>query len=137
MQYFNSKNVSRIEKRSTIMSMKKQILDDILQMSSYRASDMFAAVCNNERFIQAVQKMLVASLEFKDLLHSTMKTALEQLNIASREDIEKISNNQFSVEDRLLAIEETLERIEAKLDLVNQSEKVVKKSKKTKAEKNS
>lgn len=117
------------------MSMRKQILEDILQMSSYRASDVFTSICNNERFIQAVQKMLIASLEFKDFLQNAIKTAIDQLNIASHEDIEKVLTNQLTLEDRLLAIEEMLERLENKLDMLDKADKKSKKVKKSKTEK--
>ena len=96
--------------------MNKRIFDDIIQMYSGRATDMMTAILNNETFIQTVQKMLIASLEFRDLVQKTTQAAFEQLNIPTGEDFEKLTKSQIQLEERLFAIEELLENIDNKLN---------------------
>jgi len=93
----------------------RQILGDILQHYSTRTSEVVSSLLNNEKFIQSVQRVLVASLEFRDLLQKSIQTALEQVNVPTRTDIEHLLEGQRALEDRLYALEETLERIEARL----------------------
>lgn len=92
----------------------KHLFDDILHIYSMRATEMLTTLLNSERFIQAVQRMLIASLEFRDFLQSSISAALEQLNIPTRDDMEKLGQNQKNMEERLFHIEQILERIEKK-----------------------
>lgn len=92
----------------------KHLFDDILHIYSLRATEMLTTLLNSERFIQAVQRMLIASLEFRDFLQSSISAALEQLNIPTRDDMEKLGQNQKDMEERLFRIEQILERIEKK-----------------------
>ncbi|RJO67771.1 MAG: hypothetical protein C4523_08415 [Myxococcales bacterium] len=97
------------------MSATKQFFEDILNHYGARTSDLVAAALNNERFVQTVEKILVASLEFRDLVQKSVQAAFEQLNIPTREDVERLRQSLHDLEDRLFVIEETLERIEAGL----------------------
>lgn len=98
------------------MSGSKQFFEDILQLYTNRSSEWLTALLNSDRFIQAVNRVLIASFEFRDFLQKTIQAAFEQVNIPTREDVERIIDRQRDLEYQVLSLEEALERIETKLD---------------------
>ena len=72
------------------MSGSKEIFNEILRLYGSRSGEMLTGLLNNERFIQGVEKLLIASLEFRDLLQKSIQAAFEQINIPTRNDLEKI-----------------------------------------------
>ncbi len=112
----------------------KNFFDDVLQIYSSRASDLLETMLNNDHFIQTTQKMLIASVEFKDFLQSTIGAALEQFNIPSRADTENILTEQQKIIDRLDNLEIQMQANQEKLEilLTPKKKKAAKKSPKAK-----
>ncbi len=112
------------------MSGKRQFFEDILHLYGVRAGDALAVLLNNERFIMGIQKMLQASLEFRDFMQKAIQTALTQLNLPTRDDFARLEQGQQDLEDRLFAIEAQIERLQSLLAAANESPKRAKTSKK-------
>jgi hypothetical protein len=90
---------------------RKRLFDDVLQLYGARAADLVTSVLNNERFIQGVQRLMQASLEFRDFLQRAVSAALEQINLPTREDLDRLHELLLTMDERLDGIERQLERI--------------------------
>lgn len=90
----------------------KPFIDEILKMYGHKATDMLAGLVNNERFIQSVQLLLERSLEFRELMQRSLKSAFEQMNIPTRQDTDELKHVVLRLEDRMYALESAMERLE-------------------------
>ncbi len=95
---------------------KSRFFDDLRGMYSDRISEALTAIMNNERFMMTFQKMMLASLEFRDIIQKSVTAALEQVNIPTKGDVAKLQEELHALEDRLFSVEEIMERMETKLD---------------------
>ncbi len=98
------------------MNGSKRIFEEVLHHYGNRTTDFVFGILNNEKFVKSFERVLVASFEFRELVQKSVQAGLEQLNIPTREDVDRLLAFQQDLEDRLLALEEGQERIEAKLD---------------------
>lgn len=90
----------------------RRFLDEVLNLYGARAADVVTSVLNNERVILGVQRIMVASLEFRDFLQRSVAAALEQLKLPNREDVERLHELLLSVDQRLDDISRRLDALD-------------------------
>lgn len=93
------------------MSDSKSFFEDVLNIYGAKASDTLAGLLNNEHFVRTIEKVLSASLTFKDFMQSSIRSALTQLNLPTRDDLEQVMESQRALEERLAKLEEAIERL--------------------------
>ncbi len=105
------------------MDQKKGPWADIFNFYSDATGELITYLLSNEKFMENMQKFMVASVEFREVMRKAVQAMMIQLKLPTGEELSRVEQAMHELEDRIFSLEEKLESMDGKLDEIVKIEK--------------